>query len=310
MNGKIKYLSILFSLFLLPSLSFAGTLFQEDFEDTNFSSRGWYDGTYNSNAITASQHYSGTHSYECHFTSGATHCAGGDPRRRKFTATDSVYISYWLKLSSNWVGSNLPYHPHMIYLMTNLNGDYDGFYGTYTTAYDELSGVHPRMGLQDASNIDSTNIGVNLCNVTENRATNGCNGICDNSARWDVQDCYDGGGGIYLNGRMTTPSLSLTTNSWHYVEVYYKMNSVSGGKGQNDGIMQMWIDGTQLVNFTDIIYRTNQHSTMQFNQFALSPYIGDGSPVDQYLWIDNLTVATSRPSQVAPPSPPTNVSVN
>jgi len=303
---KKKELSILFLLLLLPSVSFAAILFEEHFEDANFSSRGWYDGT--GGAITTLQYKTGTHAYECHFLSGGTNCAGGDLKRMKFTGTDSIYISYWLKLSSNWVGSKLPYHPHMIFLMTNLNGDYDGFYGTYTTAYNELSGAHPRMGLQDASNIDNTKIGVNLCNTTETRAVNGCNGICDDPSRWDLQDCYDGGGGVYLNGRMTTPALSLTTNAWHFIEVYYKMNSISGGKGQNDGIMQMWVDGTKLVDFNNIIYRTNQHSTMQFNQFALSPYIGDGSPVDQYLWIDDLVVATSRSIQgIIAPSSPSNL---
>ena len=303
---KRNELLMLFFLLLLPSVSFAAILFEEHFEDTNFSSRGWYDGT--GGAITTLQYKTGTHAYECHFLSGGTNCAGGDPRRMKFTATDSIYISYWLKLSSNWVGSKLPYHPHMIFLMTNLNGDYDGFYGTYTTAYNELSGVRPRMGLQDASNIDNTKIGVNLCNTTEIRAVNGCNGICDDPSRWDLQDCYDGGEGVYLNGRMTTPALSLTTNVWHFIEVYYKMNSISGGKGQNDGIMQMWVDGTKLVDFNNIIYRTNQHPTMQFNQFALSPYIGDGSPIDQYLWIDDLVVATSRSIQgIIAPSAPSNL---
>jgi len=33
---------------------------------------------------------------------------------------------------------------------------------------------------------------------------------------------------------------------------------------------------------------------MRFNQFIIAPYIGDGSPVDQTMWVDNLTVATSR----------------
>ena len=34
--------------------------------------------------------------------------------------------------------------------------------------------------------------------------------------------------------------------------------------------------------------------TLQFSQFLIGPYIGDGSPVDQSMWIDNLRVATGR----------------
>ncbi len=77
--------------------------------------------------------------------------------------------------------------------------------------------------------------------------------------------------------------------------------------------MQMWVDGSQVMKFTDIIYRTNQHPSMKWNQFVLAPYNAPpgGSPVDQYFWIDNLTVATALPSQgLVAPSPPTNLKVN
>jgi hypothetical protein len=92
------------------------------------------------------------------------------------------------------------------------------------------------------------------------------------------------------------------------------MNTISGGKGQKNGIMQMWIDGSLVASFSDLIYRTNQHPTMKWNQFILAPYNiggGSGSPVDQYFWIDDLTVATALPSQsLVAPSPPTNLKVN
>lgn len=51
-------------LFLLifamsPSSFAAQTIyFTENFEDTNFPARGWYDGTYTAGAITASQRHS------------------------------------------------------------------------------------------------------------------------------------------------------------------------------------------------------------------------------------------------------------
>jgi len=37
--------------------------------------------------------------------------------------------------------------------------------------------------------------------------------------------------------------------------------------------------------------------------------MGNGSPVDQTFWIDNLTVATSRPTTTLQPSPPANLQV-
>jgi hypothetical protein len=50
-----------------------------------------------------------------------------------------------------------------------------------------------------------------------------------------------------------------------------------------------------LIDHGNIIMRTGSHPAMRFNQFLIAPYIGDGSPVDQTIWFDGLTVATNRP---------------
>jgi hypothetical protein len=42
-------------------------------------------------------------------------------------------------------------------------------------------------------------------------------------------------------------------------------------------------------------FRTGANPTLLFNQFLIAPYIGAGSPADQYLWVANLTVATGKP---------------
>jgi hypothetical protein len=44
-----------------------------------------------------------------------------------------------------------------------------------------------------------------------------------------------------------------------------------------------------------VLFRTGAHPTMQFNQFFMGPYIGDGSPVAQQVWVDDLVVMTGRP---------------
>jgi hypothetical protein len=43
------------------------------------------------------------------------------------------------------------------------------------------------------------------------------------------------------------------------------------------------------------MFRTGARASLTFAQFVIGPYIGSGSPVDQYMWVDNLTVATARP---------------
>ena len=40
---------------------------------------------------------------------------------------------------------------------------------------------------------------------------------------------------------------------------------------------------------------TGARPTIQFHQFLIAAYIGDGSPVDQYMWVDDLTIATGKP---------------
>jgi len=44
-----------------------------------------------------------------------------------------------------------------------------------------------------------------------------------------------------------------------------------------------------------VLFRAGARTSINFHQFIIAPYIGAGSPVDQYMWVDNLTVATAKP---------------
>ncbi|MEO6130293.1 MAG: hypothetical protein ABIQ02_00490, partial [Saprospiraceae bacterium] len=74
----------------------------EDFETGDFESKGWYDGFRDQR--TTSEYKNGTHSYEGHFTQGAVNSGAG---RHLFTETDKLYLSYWVKYSTNWIGSGV-----------------------------------------------------------------------------------------------------------------------------------------------------------------------------------------------------------
>jgi hypothetical protein len=50
-----------------------------------------------------------------------------------------------------------------------------------------------------------------------------------------------------------------------------------------------------VIDRRDVLLRTGANASMQFNQFVIAPYIGDGSPVAQSMWIDDLTVGAGRP---------------
>jgi hypothetical protein len=82
---------------------------------------------------------------------------------------------------------------------------------------------------------------------------------------------------------------------WHHVEVHFKLNTIQNGIGQLDGSAQYWFDGTLVIDRQNVLLRTGAHPTMKFNQFLLAPYIGDGSPVAQTMWLDDLVVRSAKP---------------
>ena len=275
----------------------ATILFQENFEDTDFASRGWYDAL--RGTITNAEHIAGsTSSLECKFLQGERGPEGGTPGRHLFKETDEVYLSYHVKYSSNYTGSNRPYHPHEFHFLTTENSKYVGPAYTHLTTYIEQIEGEPVLAIQDGENIDESNIGVDLSTSTEERAVAGCNGDSDG---YGEGDCYRSGA-LHRNGKQWRPGRvyfqdepgKYYKNDWHFIEVYFALNSIVNGKGVADGRVKYWYDGELLVDHDDVMLRTGEHPNMKFNQFLIAPYIGDGSPVEQIMWIDDLTVATSR----------------
>jgi len=273
------------------------TLFHETFEDGDLAARGWYDST--APLLSSTEHVANSaSSVEYRFLAGATKPTAGSPLRRKFPPSDSVYLSYYVKYSANWVGSQRPYHPHEFYFLTNLNDDWSGLSFTRLTAYVEQNGGIPLLAIQDGENVDQASVGRDLTAVTENRGVAGCNGSTDGYP----DNCYVTDG-VHVNEKKwyasshlfgDTPG-SFDKNNWHFVEAYFKLNTISGGKGVSDGVVQYWFDGQPTIDHRNVLLRTGANPTMQFNQIVLAPYIGDGSPVAQSMWIDNLTVGTGRP---------------
>jgi hypothetical protein len=274
-------------------------LFQEAFEGSGFSA-GWYDNT--SVLMSTTEHApNSTASAEYRFLAGVTTPTTGGAQRHKFTPSNSVYISYYVKYTSNWVGSGQLYHPHEIYVMSTLDGDYDGPSNAWMTLYLEHSyqnGGKPRLMMQDNKAVNTTygTPPIDLTNVTENRSTGSCNGMVETNMS---HECFQQG--YWFNDKSLIGPVVLQPNpgpgykaDWNFVEAYFQLNSISNGRGQPDGVMQYWFNGQLIIDRHDILFRTASRPTIQFNKFLIAPYIGDGSPVDQSMFIDNLVVATSK----------------
>ncbi len=288
---------------LLSSSATPGTvLFQENFEDNAFAARGWYDHTGITLADTGTL-VGSTHALEAHFRAGAQTPTWGGAARHLFAPSSTVYISLWVRYSANWVGSGHPYHPHEFMVLSNLDDDYAGPSVAWLNLYLEhnyQNGGIPVLALQDSKSVNTSSGALpnNLVGITENRSTGGCNGVVEANVS---TSCYSAPPWtnfktLFANrvAFQPTPGPGYKGN-WNHVEAYYQLNSIVGGVGQADGVMQYWFNGTLLIDRHDIQFRTAAQPTIQFHQFLIAPYIGDGSPVDQSLWVDNLIVATSKP---------------
>jgi hypothetical protein len=269
----------------------SGVLFQERFDTADLASRGWYDNPRPS--LSSTEHAgSGGSSIEYTFLRGATKPTAGSPLRKLFTPTQSIYLSCFVKYSANWVGSQKPYHPHEFHFLTTMDDAWAGLSFTHLTVYVEENGGTPLVAIQDGKNVDQASVGKDLTATTERRAAAGCNGSTDGYP----DNCYRANEGYVNEKKWKAPQRLFNDDKWHFIEAYVRLNTIGGnGKAAKDGIVQYWFDRQPIIDRHDVLFRTGSNASMQFNQFVIAPYIGDGSPVTQSLWIDDVTVATTRP---------------
>lgn len=270
-------------------------LFKETFEDTDWTSRGWYDGP--RMEIDASEHISGSgHSCVWRWLKKGDISPSGGGARVKIEPVDTVILSFSIKHSDNWRWTGVPYHPHEFHFLTTADNYTVGPAYTHLTFYIEVVNGVPRIAIQDSKNIDESRVGENLVGITENRSVAGGNGDSDGYGKGD---CYPVGD-VHRNGKyweadgvyFGDEAGARSKNSWHTVKARLKLNTVKDGIGQCDGEVQYWFDGSLVIDHKDVMFRTGQHPDMLINQFMMAPYYGPGVPDAQSIWIDDLKVTT------------------
>jgi hypothetical protein len=244
----------------------AGLLFREGFEDVNLTKRGWYDGE--RFTISDRDPFAGNGCIEFAWKEKTSTPHSSSGMRRLFEPSESVYLSFQIRLSKDfgWTGRN--YHPHLAHFITTENGKFHGPAASRLTLYIEPVNGKLRLAAQDIQNKDAPH------GLTQGPLRGGYNG-----------KMYDSRDELF------------TDDKWHRVEAFFQLNTLDlpADKPNADGIVRGWFDGKLVIDHTDVVLRSTDFPKMKFNQFLLTPYFGPGLlPKAQTLWIDELAVGTRR----------------
>lgn len=175
-------------------------LFHEPFEDTDWESRGWYDGP--RMEVTDAEHIpGGGHACVWHWQKAGDVTPAGRGARVKLPPVTSVTLSFHIKHSANWGWTGVNWHPHEFLFVTTEDPDHVGPAYTHLTFYVEVVNGVPRVGIQDGKNIDNGRIGQDLVGVTERRAVAGGNGDSDGHG----EGHYYRNGKVHWNGKIWEP---------------------------------------------------------------------------------------------------------
>ena len=167
----------------------------------------------------------------------------------------------------------------------NYNELYIGYWVMFPSDFEwTLGGKLP--GLGGSATFD------NIDERTEGRMMWCANGLAefyihvsnvdDRQFQWNTEP----GGQVYFK-----------KGQWHYIEMRYVMNTVSGGKAQANGIMESWLHGKKAARYDDVVLRTS--ANVGFNHLQFSTFYGGGSKSgwtpnkDQHVWFDNIIINDS-----------------
>lgn len=83
----------------------------------------------------------------------------------------------------------------------------------------------------------------------------------------------------------------LQLGQWYTVKQYVKMNT----PGDNDGVLRGWIDGDQVYERSDLLFREAGYDSIKIKSYLFNLYWGGSwtSPANNAIYFDNLQLSTS-----------------
>jgi len=91
--------------------------------------------------------------------------------------------------------------------------------------------------------------------------------------------------------------ISVAANQWHHMEIRLKVNT----PGQQDGVLQMWVDGLLATNYENVIYCTID-AGFGWNTFLFTGYDNPSSPDNKQQYWDDITIQSSGIDRPAAPT--------
>ncbi len=252
----------------------AQILFQEDFEDGNLSSRGWYDivSWGREFFISTTEGRSGGASLEVRYQLGST----GPWMRHQFPGQDRIYTRYYRKWAPNWRWP-VSFGPHDTYIFAMYGQPWFAPTQTYLTIYTDA-------------------------------IYTGAPGWQFGTVGLGTKAYFQGLPSSQLTS-LQPPPPRFQLGRWHCIETMATMNT----PGNADGRLQLWLDGVPIFDVTGLVLRDTNNPSLQFDLFMFGPYFHDGTPQVQSTWLDALVVATHRVgclTETVPPAPPSGLVVS
>jgi hypothetical protein len=252
-------------------------LLYEDFERSEWQS-AWTDIDFPANlSVISSPVFAGSRALEVRIPTGA-HDGGSlffKFRDAGVADPEEIYFRYYVRFNDTWQRST------------------DGTIG-------KLPGFDAAYG---------TNAGHGC---TPSNGTNGWSARMTDFDRGSVQQV-----GFYTYhvdmpedcGEMMVWSPMLQRNRWYKIEAHVRVNTISGGRGNNDGLLEGWIDDQLAFRRTNLRFR--DISNLKIESIWANIYMGGTWVAERNMAIhfDNMVVARNRigggsaPSSEVPAAP-------
>jgi polysaccharide lyase-like protein len=244
----------------------ADTVFAEDFESGTLAA--WADGVDSRRQRVMTDRsfaQSGSHYLD------VTYLAGGDGgwlTRFFMPGYDSLYVSYYVRFPTNWRGGT-----KLIALYGSRRDDQWSALGKAGTCPHGTDFFAALLVTEQTGDPGPTRFYTYYPAMVPEP---------------DGVTCW----GRYGDGTETyAPPLTMSLGVWHHVEFWVKLNTPD----RSDASQTFWLDGAQRGAWSGFSLRSS--AVLRLNSLQLTFNRGlSGGPTAQQLYLDNLVVATARPS--------------